>query len=651
MTGRRLVAALTGAGAALLLTAVVGSVASGQSWSEIVDSYTLTNCVIGAGFLGSGALIAWSRPDNRLGWLFLVCGLGHLTTAAAAPLIAIGRDAGWPDTAVEMLSTLFIAAWQLGIVGLFPLAVLLFPDGRLPGPRWRPVAWLIVAVMVVQIGIGVLSAEPATADPATVSVLSTDLVLSDAAWAVVNVANVLVLVLVVAALVVRYRRGPEQVRRQVLWLILAVLVLGVLNSQRWLTGDGPILLLLSFVLVPIAIAIAVVRHRLLDIRLVVSRAVLYLIVSIALVAVYAGLVAGLSLLVPDGADRGIAALAALAVAFAFAPVRSVVQRVVDRAFYGARSDPMTAVEGVARGLAPDADLDDVLEQARRTLRLEALTLLRNGVAVAAAGSLLDGVRRAEVALAEGTPSAAVLEVGLRQGEDALHSADRRVLALIGTPLALALYSAELAGQVQASRTALVGAHAEERLRLHRELHDGLGPVLTGAAFRADAASNVLRRDPEAADRLIGEVRAGLRQAIDDVRRVVYGLRPLELEEQGLVGALRQRLGGEPTSVELVLDAPEEIGGLPPAVEVAAFRIVSEAVTNVLRHSAATRCVVRLGCGPSSLCLEVRDDGSGDSAWVPGVGLRSLMVRAEELGGRAVAGPTPAGGRVSAELPL
>ena len=269
--------------------------------------------------------------------------------------------------------------------------------------------------MVLQIAIGVLSAEPATADPATVSILSTDLVLSDAAWAVVNVGNVLVLVLVVAALVLRYRRGPEQVRRQVLWLILAVLALGVLNSQRWLTGDGPILLLLSFVLVPIAIAIAVVRHQLLDIRLVVSRAVLYLIVSIALVAVYAGLVAGLSLLVPDEADRGIAALAALAVAFAFTPVRSVVQRVVDRAFYGARADPLTAVEDVARGLAPDADLDGVLEQARRLLRLPALVLVRNGQPVATAGSLPDDVHRAEVALAEGTPSAALLEVGLRRG--------------------------------------------------------------------------------------------------------------------------------------------------------------------------------------------------------------------------------------------
>ena len=368
--GRRAVEALAGIGALLLLVAVVGSVVSGLGWSEVVDSYTLTNAVIGAGFLGSGAMIAWFRPDNRLGWLFLVCGLGHLTSAAVVPVTAIGVDAGWPQALTRTLSTLFIAAWQLGIVGLFPLALLLFPDGRLPSPRWRPVAWLIVAQTGAQIGTGVLSGEPAATGTATVSILSTNLVLADAAL-VLNAGNLLVLALVFLALVLRYRRGPEQVRRQVLYLILAVLTLVVLNSQRWLTGEGPILLLLTFVLVPVAIAIAVVRHQLLDIRLVLSRAVLYLIVSIALVAVYAGLVAGLSLLVPADADRGIAALAALAVAFAFAPVRSLVQRVVDQGFYGARADALSAVEDVARGLAPGADLNAVLAQARETLRLPA----------------------------------------------------------------------------------------------------------------------------------------------------------------------------------------------------------------------------------------------------------------------------------------
>ena len=648
MTARRAVAALVLLWIALAGCSVVATVLSG--WPGFVHSYSLTNLVIGLGFLGSGAVIAWFRVDNRLGWLLLACGLGHLVSAAAAPLAAAGAEAAWPEAVVRGLSTLFLAGWLFGLVGLFPLVLLLFPDGHLPSRRWRPVGWLIVGQLLVQVAVEVASGLPALDDhPATVSLLSTGLELPDAAWAVVNLANVVTVVLVLVSLVLRYRRGPEQPRRQVQWLILAVLALAAINSQRWLTGDGPILLLLTFVLVPVAIAVAVVRHQLLDIRLVVSRAVLYLMVSLALVAGYAGLVATLSLLVPDDADRAVAALSALAVAFAFAPVRALVQGAVDRLFYGDRGDALTAAEDVARQVVPGADLDEVLDQARRSLRLPALALVRDGVVVA--GCRPGGRPPAVVDLAAGTPSAAVLEVGLRRGEETLHPDDRRVLALIATPLALALHSADLAQEVRASRTALVGAHAEERLRLHRELHDGLGPVLTGAAFRADAASNVLRRDAEAAERLLEEVRAGIRLSIDGVRRVVYGLRPVELEEQGLVEALRARLAGQDGAVAVRLEAPEELPELPPAVEIAAFRIVSEAVANVLRHARASRCEVRLTTSPSALCVEVSDDGPGGGPWTAGVGLRSLLLRAEEVGGHAVAGPTASGGRVMAELPF
>jgi signal transduction histidine kinase len=653
-TRRRLLVGLTSAGAALLLASVVGTILSGLGWAWAVESYTLTNLVIGAGFLGSGSVIGWFRPGNRLGWLLLVCGLGHLTSATAAPLVARGLASGWPETVTRLSSSVFLTAWQFGIVGLFPLALLLFPDGRLPSPRWRPVSWLIAAQVVAQIVFTLLDDEPVVSGRATTSIAATGLQL-DVVWTLLNAVNLAVLLLVLLSLVLRYRRGPEQIRRQLLWLILAVLGLGVLNSQRWLTGDGPILPLLSFVLVPTAIAIAVVRHQLLDIRLVVSRAVLYLTVSAVVLAGYAGLVTGLSLLVPRDAGRWVAALAALAIAFAFAPLRARVQRLVDRAFFGARAEALSAAEHVARRLSPGADLDEVLDQARRTLRLPFLALVRGGQPMAAAGEEIAGGERAEVVLAEGRSSAAALVVGLRRGERRLHPEDRRVLTLIGTPLALALHSADLADQVQTARAALVEAHAEERLRLHRDLHDGLGPLLTGAAFRADAASNFLRQDPEAAERLLGEVRAGVRQAIDDVRRVVYGLRPLELEKQGLVRSLQQRMAdperGDGTPVQLVVHAPDDLAGLPPAVEVAAFRIVSEAVTNVLRHSTATRCAVRLSRHESALCVEVTDDGHGGGPWTPGMGLRSLLLRAEELGGRAEAGPTPSGGRVAAELPL
>ena len=247
-----------------------------------------------------------------------------------------------------------------------------------------------------------------------------------------------------------------------------------------------------------------------------------------------------------------------------------------------------------------------------------------------------------------------LVVALRRGEGAIHQADRAILALTATPLAIALYSAGLAEQIQLSRAAIVSAREEERVRLHRELHDGLGPVLSGAAFRADAVHNVLRNDPDRAQQLLAEVRGEIRQALDDVRRIVYGLRPLDLEELGLIEAVRERVGtarrgdGAPLTVEL--DAPDDLPVLTPAVEVAAYRIALEAVTNVARHSTAGSCRVRLRAG-ECLTVEVTDNGRGASRWIPGVGIRSMIDRAEELGGRASAIPTTTGGRVFAELPL
>jgi signal transduction histidine kinase len=462
-------------------------------------------------------------------------------------------------------------------------------------------------------------------------------------------------ILVIASLVMRYRKGTEQVRNQLLWLILAVLAMLVLNSQRWATGDGPILLLLSFVLIPVAITVAVLRYQLLDIRLVVSRTLLYILVSLIAIAVYAGLVAAVSLLLPAAADRGVAIAAALVVAFGFNPLRIRLQRVIDRAFYGSRGDPVGTATRLGAQLETDDGLDGVLERARDALRLPAITLSRDGRTIASAGQQQPDGRQVTIPLSYRGVTVGELRVALRRGETVLHQADQRVLALLATPLAITLHSVDLAEQIQLSRSAIVSAREEERVRLHRELHDGLGPLLTGAAFRADAVHNVLRTEPDRADILLSQVRAEIRQALGDVRRVVYGLRPLELEELGLIAAVRQRVNvasngdGEPLSVHV--DAPDELPDLSPAVEVAAYRIAVEAVTNVARHSRGANCMVRLRAG-DLLTIEVTDDGlSGEKSWKPGVGIRSIVERAEELGGCASAVPTETGGRVFAQLPL
>ena len=187
------------------------------------------------------------------------------------------------------------------------------------------------------------------------------------------------------------------------------------------------------------------------------------------------------------------------------------------------------------------------------------------------------------------------------------------------------------------------AVAEERLRFSHDVHDVLGRQLSTIAVQAELAAALAERGDPRVPQYILEVRETAHEALREARELARGYRPLDLyaEVDGAVSLLKSA----------GITATAELTDLPPAWHEPVARVIREAVTNVLRHSAATRCVVRLRSGPSSLCLDVSDDGSGDSVWLPGVGLRSLMVRAEELGGRAVAGPTPAGGRVSAELPL
>lgn len=250
-------------------------------------------------------------------------------------------------------------------------------------------------------------------------------------------------------------------------------------------------------------------------------------------------------------------------------------------------------------------------------------------------------------------------MGLRSRQRRLGPQDIAVLELLAGPLSVALHAMALSAALQESRVGIVAAREEERRRLRRDLHDGLGPVLTGIAFKADAASNTLTDQPGHARELLGALRADTTAAIDDIRRLVYGLRPPALDDLGLIGSLRQqsvRLAQQPDGgrVAVCLNAPDSLPPLPAAVEVAAYRIITEAMTNAARHSGATRIEVRLSLTEGDrLRIEVRDDGTGPGAgWQPGVGLAAMRERTAELGGSCQAGPDPAGGgRVVALLPL
>jgi two-component system, NarL family, sensor kinase len=632
---------LVGLATLLAVVAVAAEAALGTPAAQIVDSYLLTNLAMGVGFAACGGILAGQRGRNPIGWLLLAAGIAHLTTAASGALGEYGLTHGWPMWFERLAASLFLFAWPWGICLLLPLSLQLFPDGQPVTPRWR---WLIVVTIVAGLAFVVTST---TSPDLFGGEVSSYLALPfydrlGPLWAAANTAPLIGFGGAIAGLVVRYRRGDERMRRQLLWLVLALIVAVVLNLPRWIIGDGPILLLLAVPLIPVAITVAILRYQLLDIRLAVSRTLLYLLLTLAVVGAYLGLVALFGeILRGSGAPLA----ATLLIAILFNPVRVRLQRAADRLLYGSRSDPVAAVSAVGARLAAD-DLGGVLNGIREALRLPFAALRHGDREVASAGTPPDHLQTVE--LSYGGERVGELLVGVRRGEKALADADRAVLNLLSAPLAAALYATALADEVQVSRERIVAAREEERRRLHRDLHDGLGPTLTGAGYKADAALNVSATDPAQARVLLGDVRTDIGAAIDDVRRLVYGLRPPALDEVGLIGALRRHCERLPLPVSFV--APDQVLPLPAAVEVAAYRIVTEALTNVTRHARATSAIVTVAVD-SAVTLSIQDDGSSGGAWSPGVGLTSIRERAAELGGTCTAGPTPGGGRVVATLPL
>jgi two-component system, NarL family, sensor kinase len=647
-------------------TALVAALASGMSFSAAVNAYTVTDGTMALTFPVCGMLLAWYRPRNPIGWLFLAAGLGMAITAACGPLMNLGTQLGWSQVSLQVLNTAATYGWPWTIALFLPLALLLFPDGRLPGRRWRWLMWLTIAdtlPFLASLGDPVptvinhrrVGFYLAPADYYHLGLLWT---LANAAWAVIFAGAI-------ASLAVRYRRGTETERRQLLWLLLVGLVLVPWVGVIWgVFGSGPILGLLGLSLIPVAVSVAVLRHQLLDIQIVVSRALLYGLLTAAAVGAYAGLVALLDLMVRSQVSFGVAVAASIIVAFCFNPARVWLQRHLDRALYGDRRDPVRAVSRVGERLAGTgaaaAGLSSVLEALCDSLRLPFAAVHFSSGEIAAHGTAPE--LRHAIGLSYDGMAVGELIVGLRSGQPRLSPPDLAVLRLLAGPLAVAAHATALSAALQESRSGIVAAREEERRRLRRDLHDGLGPVLTGIAFKADAARNALDAADTATGTALGLL-TGLRSdttaAIADIRRLVYGLRPPALDDLGLIGSLREqtaRLALRPggSGVAVSLNAPGSLPVLPAAVEVAAYRIVTEAMTNAVRHSGAARIEITLAlAGGAGLAVEVRDDGAGPPAgWQPGVGITSMRERAAELGGSCRFGSAPdGGGQVTALLPL
>jgi signal transduction histidine kinase len=328
--------------------------------------------------------------------------------------------------------------------------------------------------------------------------------------------------------------------------------------------------------------------------------------------------------------------------------------------YGERDNPYAVLSRLSQRLeatlAPEAVLPTIVETVSQALKLPYAAVALNaeeGFVVMAAYGLPKGDLLRLPLVYQGDTLGQLLLAPRAPGE-LFTPADRRLLDDVSHQAGVAVHAVRLTAALQHSRERLVTAREEERRRLRRNLHDGLGPALASLTMKLDAARNLLTRDLASAESLLVDAKAQTQTVITDIRRLVYDLRPPALDDLGLVSALREYVAPYNTAngLHISFEAPNSLPDLPAAVEVAVYRITLEALNNVIRHAQAQTCQVRLAIS-DVLLLDIIDDGCGLEADLrAGVGLNSMRERAAELGGSCTIKPAGAvGTQVSVRLPL
>ena len=638
VTGRRLLASAL----AILLGLVGAGVAVAAQRTGAGRLSQLAVAAPEMAFLLVGLLILHRRPRHRVGLLLVVGPLVAVTGSAALEVSvrALAQDPA--ALGARFAATLGSTGRGLGWLGIVLLLPLIFPDGRREGPpRLTRVAWsLALSALGVFLVSSLLSPGP---NDLRIDQLDNPLGLPRR-WAPVTeaLATLLLLlaavaiVLSVAALVLRFRTGSALRRQQLIWLgasftgPVALMVLSASDSGApWLFG-------VATLPIPLAVGVAIHQQRLYDLSLAVNRSLTYGALWLAIAALFALVVGGVGALADRQGAPWLPWVAAGVVAVTFAPLRQALQQAANRVTYGQWADPSEVLHRTTRRLTDAGDLGELL----RSLAAELGEDLGLGhVEIRSTDGAVLASHGPPAASLDSLPLTAYGEpVGtLSWGRRQLRTADRDLLADLATHLGVVLHA-------RRAQERLVLAREEERRRLRRDLHDGLGPALAGLTLQVDTIRNSSGAEVEAE---LLRLRSGIQQTVVDVRRIVEGLRPAPLDDLGLVESVHQ--------LAARLEVPVTVDGedlrLPAAVEVAAFRIVQEALTNVRKHAGASSAAVAWSVRESSLELQVSDDGCGEVHPHPdGVGLESMRGRAEEIGGRLTI-QSGRGTTITAVLPL
>ncbi len=538
----------------------------------------------------------------------------------------------------------------------------LFPNGRFV-PHWTR---FVALASLIYIPIGLFLS------PANLFNINTPLT------ALASFGYFIFIIIGVYAQIFRYRHiSTLQERQQTKWFVFGMLVwlaFSILISipffilqnlpagtlQPWWSPLSQLGWFTSLMLLPLSFTIAIMRYRLFNIDIIISRTLVYGSLTTIIIGIYILIVGGFSEIFQSSGNLLISLLATGLIAVLFQPLRERLQRVVNRLIYGERDEPISVLNKLSERLesvvAPDSILPTIIESITQALMLPyAAIMLKEGTEFVLAAEYgqppASNLTTELFPLNYQTEPIGQILVSRRAGEDSFTPDEKTLLQNIARQVGVAAYAIQVTRDLQRSRERMVTTREEERRRLRRDLHDGLGPTLASLTLKLDAARNQLKQNPNETDILLGELKSQTQSAIEDIRRVVYNLRPPALDELGLFSAIQEYANNLIRSgLSVQIERYGEFPKLPAAVEVAAYRITCEALTNTSKHSQGTECDVRLTFN-GALQIDVQDNGVGlPEGTYMGVGMFSMRERAAELGGTFAIESSTSGVHISAQLP-
>jgi signal transduction histidine kinase len=638
------------------------------------DSVDLVFLGAASAFGVIGSLVAGRRSANPIGWVFLSVAVG---LALEALLIGVGEL----DASGSASESGRVAEWLEGwtwvplifVPTIFPL--LLFPDGRLPSRRWRPFVWMGV------LGVVAFSFSMAF-DPRNYGgELPISLRPPEALVEAAGLGSLLLIVSLVAAAVaiaVRFRRSSGEERQQLKWVTYAGTTAaafivggfaagGILDTVGVDVDDGPVgdllnlLVIAGMLLLPVAMAVGILKYRLYDIDLVIKKTVVYAVLAV-LIFSGGGLIVRLATGLLVGGRGGDSLLfAGILIGLLVWPLRRLALRIADRLVFGGRATPYEVLTRFSDRVAGAYAADDVLERMAHVLAAgvgaDAATVWLN----AGSDFVAEATWPVDAGAASSLPADAV-EVQ-HQGEvlgalsvtmpasDPMTPSKERIVRDLAAQAGLVLRNARLIADLRASRQRLVTAQDEERRRLERNIHDGAQQQLVALRVKQRLASTLVGKDDGKVTAILKELQAETDQTLQDLRDLARGIYPPLLADQGLGAALESQARKSPVPISLEID---RIGRYPQEAEAAVYFSLLEALQNVAKYAKATKAAVRLSQANGDLTFEVIDDGIGfDPATASrGSGLQGIADRLAALGGTVEVRSAPGEGTaVNGSLPV